>query len=150
MPDLYTIDKFQPKRPQLLCPRIYNILSTHYLIISVILQRLASGPSLFNIYLMQHVHWKLIALYADDATICSSVHHQHSLNKNVQNSIDIFISWCILSSIKFNKKETTAVYFCDKFSYPNSITMNNVTIPWTNNTKYLVCGVGEGGGDHPG
>lgn len=35
------------------------------------------------------------------------------------------------------KKKTATVYFSKKHTYPNRITMNNVTIPWSDHAEYL-------------
>lgn len=70
-------------------------------------------------------------------TTYSFAHYQYYLYKYLQNQIDVFMNCCILWRVKLNANKTDAVYFPKKIIYPNQITINNVTIPWTNDTKYL-------------
>lgn len=47
------------------------------------------------------------------------------------------MSWCALWRIQINETKTTAVYFSRKHLNPNRLTINNKTIPCSNEAKYL-------------
>lgn len=108
------------------CACINNILCTLYLILSGILQGFVLGPTQFNILFndILRIVRNFIALCEDDTAIYSFAHHLFYLYKTLQNHID-------------NESETAAVYFYKTLTYPNHITINNVTIPWTGRSKYL-------------
>lgn len=97
------------------------------------------GPLLFNLFFndiprSNYTHFKF---YANESLIYSSAQNTYTLCNNIQTNFNEFMNWYNLRRFKINENKTDLVYFPKKLLYPNRITINNISIPWSHNGKYL-------------
>lgn len=108
-------------------------------ILSGILQGSCLGPVLFNIFFsdIPRSPYSNIASYADDTAFYAAALHIYTLFRYLQEHLNLFTHWCTLWRVKINENKTVAIYFSRNFKNPQRLIINNTTIEWSNEAKYL-------------
>lgn len=99
------------------------------------------GPTLFNIYVadMPKTQRSKIAQYADDTMIYTQNRRATALTKDLQTDLEMIYNWLKKWKIKINEQKTVAIRFCKKKKRekPPQIKLNNTSIEWQKEVKYL-------------
>jgi hypothetical protein len=98
------------------------------------------SPILFSIYTADfprtpHVH---TAIYADETAIYSQSWRIDTVSRRLSRALDRISHYCTRWRLKLNIEKTTATIFTKRRpTYPDSIQVEGIEIPWTRTVKYL-------------
>jgi hypothetical protein len=98
------------------------------------------SPILFSIHTADfprtsHVH---TAMYADDTALYSQSWRIDTISRRLSHAMDRISRYCKRWRLKLNIEKTTATIFTKRRpSYPDSIQVEGIEIPWTRIVKYL-------------
>jgi hypothetical protein len=114
--------------------------SPYKLITTGLPQGAVLSPILFTIYTADfprtpHVH---TAMYADDTAIYSQSWRIYTVSRRLSRAMDRIRHYCTRWRLKLNIEKTTATIFTKwRPSYPDSIQVEGIQMPWTRTVKYL-------------
>jgi hypothetical protein len=98
------------------------------------------SPILFSIYTADFPRTPRVhtAMYADDTALYSQSWRIDTISRRLSHAMDRISRYCKRWRLKLNTEKTTATIFTKRRpSYPDSIQVEGIEIPWTRTVKYL-------------